>query len=366
MVALRRRRRLSLSHAIQGARFLSETLIFTSADRIAILAPHPDDESIATGGLIQAARAAGAGVRVIVLTDGDANFWPQRWIEKRWRIDTVARARWGARRREEARAAMRVLGLDAGDTAFFGFPDLGLTDLLMHADPKVPAALREEFVAFAPTCVVLPALGDRHPDHSAANILVRLALQDAGAKFPRLLEFAVHGGVAEGDAVCDLSDTQRRCKRAAILAHATQMRLSGKRFLRHAGAAEVFRAAAADAVENPRIPLHARAEGDGRLRVELDAELARRGFSVFVVMDGGKRSCRLLVPWKSAAAELPVFDAMQGKLARAARVEHAGRRVALVIESGCAQWRLGFVKLARPAPGFWVFDRHGWQAIVRS
>ena len=79
---------------------------------------------------------------LIVLTDGDANFWPQRWIEKRWRIDTVARARWGARRREEARAAMRVLGLDAGDTAFFGFPDLGLTDLLMHADPKVPAALR--------------------------------------------------------------------------------------------------------------------------------------------------------------------------------------------------------------------------------
>jgi len=345
---------------------LSDTLTFTSTDRVAIVAPHPDDESIATGGLIQAARAAGAAVRVIVLTDGDANVWPQRWIEKRWRIDAVARARWGARRREEARAAMRILGLEADAAVFFGLPDLGLTDLLMRADPAVPAALRHEFAAFAPTSVVLPSLGDRHPDHSAANILVRLALLGIDVKFPRLLEFAVHGGVADGTVACELDASRQDRKRAAILAHATQMRLSGKRFLRHAGAAEVFRAATADAVENPRIPLHAHAESGGRLRVELDAELARRGLSVFVVLDGGKRACRLLVPWKSAAAELPVFNATQGKLAHTARVEHVGRRVALTIESGCAQWRLGFAKLARPAPGFWVFDRHGWQAIVRS
>jgi len=24
------------------------------------------------------------------------------------------------------------------------------------------------------------------------------------------------------------------------------------------------------------------------------------------------------------------------------------------------------VKLARPSPGLWVFDRHGWQVIARS
>ncbi|HST27244.1 MAG TPA: PIG-L family deacetylase [Rudaea sp.] len=345
---------------------MSDTLTFTSTDRVAIVAPHPDDESIATGGLIQAAHAAGAAVRVIVLTDGDANVWPQRWIEKRWRIDAVARARWGARRREEARQAMRVLGLHDGDTVFFGLPDLGLTALLMRADTAMPAALRREFATFAPTCVVLPSLGDRHPDHSAANILVRLALLGIDAKYPRLLEFAVHGGVADGGVACELDARRQDRKRAAILAHATQMRLSGKRFLRYAGAVEIFRATTADAAENPHIPLRARADNDGRLRIELDTGRARRGSSLFVVMDGGKHACRWLVPWKSGSAALPVFDAAQGKEVGTARIEHAGKRVSLALGADAADWRLGFVKLACPEPGLWVFDRDGWQVIVRT
>src|SRR5689334_18241615 len=121
---------------------MSTTLTPVGSDRLLILAPHPDDESIASGGLIQIARAAGAAVRVLVLTDGDNNPWPQRWIEKRWRIDAAARARWGARRREEARAAMRILGLGDEVAGFLGLPDLGLTDLLMRGDVGVIRALR--------------------------------------------------------------------------------------------------------------------------------------------------------------------------------------------------------------------------------
>jgi LmbE family N-acetylglucosaminyl deacetylase len=350
---------------------LSDTLTFTSTDRVAIVAPHPDDESIATGGLIQAARAAGATVRVIVLTDGDANVWPQRWIEKHWRIDAIARARWGARRREEARDAMRVLGLAADAAVFLGLPDLGLTDLLMRADAGVVAALRGEFAAFAPSSIVLPSLVDRHPDHSAANILVRQALLGIDATFPRLLEFAVHGGVADGGVGCELDEGRRERKRAAILAHATQMRLSGKRFLRYAGPVEFFRASAADAAENPQIPLRARAGDDARLRVEIDAGRVRRDSCLFVVMDGvvmdgGRRACRLLVPWKPGAAALPVLDATQRKTVGTARVEHAGKRVWLALDADAADWRLGFVKFARPEPGLWVLDRDGWQVIIRT
>jgi LmbE family N-acetylglucosaminyl deacetylase len=351
---------------MQGTRFLSDRLTFTSTDRVAIVAPHPDDESIATGGLIQAARAAGAAVRVIVLTDGDANVWPQRWIEKRWRIDAVARARWGARRREEARDAMRVLGLDHGAAVFLGLPDLGLTDLLMRAEPAVPNALRREFATFSPTCVVLPSLGDRHPDHSAANILVRLALLGTDAKFPRLLEFAVHGGGGAGGVACELDASRQDRKRAAILAHATQMRLSGKRFLRYAGEFEVFSATKADAAEDPQIPLRARADNVGRLRVELDAGRARGNSSLFIVMDGGKRACRWLVPCKSGRAALPILDIVQGKAVGMARVEQAGKQVLLALDADIADWRLGFLKLGRPEPGLWVFDRNGWQVIVRT
>ena len=60
--------------------------------RILILAPHPDDESLGTGGLIQQALAAGAALRVLFITDGDNNPWPQRFIERRWFINAPERA----------------------------------------------------------------------------------------------------------------------------------------------------------------------------------------------------------------------------------------------------------------------------------
>src|SRR3954471_2440470 len=94
---------------------LAEELEIRPQDRVLVIAPHPDDESIGAGGLLQVARAAGAALRVIVLTDGDNNPWPQRWSEKRWHIGNAERARWGARRREEARAALRILGVAEQD-----------------------------------------------------------------------------------------------------------------------------------------------------------------------------------------------------------------------------------------------------------
>ncbi|MHB8446344.1 MAG: PIG-L deacetylase family protein [Rudaea sp.] len=345
---------------------MSDTLTITPTDRILIVAPHPDDESIATGGLIQAARAAGAAVRVIVLTDGDANVWPQRWIEKRWRIDAAARARWGARRREEAREAMRVLGLQEGDAVFLGLPDLGLTDRLMRADAAVTARLRTAIAEFAPSCIVLPSLADRHPDHSAAGILVRLALPGPGVQFPRLLEFAVHGGTADADAECDLNDRQQECKRAAILAHATQMRLSRKRFMRYSGAVEVFQTATAEARANPLVPLRAHADENGLLCVELDSGTLQRGQALFVVLEGNAQPCRLLVPWRSGSNALSVLGNTGGKARAIAGVERAGREVALMLQTGCADWRQGYVKMARAQPGIWVFDRFGWQVVGRS
>jgi LmbE family N-acetylglucosaminyl deacetylase len=42
-------------------------------DRVLILAPHPDDETIATGGIIQQAVAMGLPTRVVWLTYGDNN-----------------------------------------------------------------------------------------------------------------------------------------------------------------------------------------------------------------------------------------------------------------------------------------------------
>ena len=52
---------------------MKRPLTFKAADRLLVFAPHPDDETLATGELIQLARESGASVRVVFGTDGDNN-----------------------------------------------------------------------------------------------------------------------------------------------------------------------------------------------------------------------------------------------------------------------------------------------------
>jgi LmbE family N-acetylglucosaminyl deacetylase len=324
---------------------MSDALTIASSDRLLILAPHPDDESIATGGLIQIARDAGAAVRVVVLTDGDNNPWPQRWIEKRWRIDARARARWGARRRAEACAAMRVLGLDADAAVFLGLPDLGLTDLLMRNDADAMGMLRAAIDEFRPSVLIMPAVSDRHPDHSAAHILARSALAQSSA-MPRLLTFGVHGG-SSGETVVDLTEAQRSLKANAILAHASQMRLSRRRFLRYAGNVEAFDEAGPVAKENSKHPLRAWVRGDGKVEVRVDPLRwggTLYGHALFVVLDAGDR------------VRCPLGNAMP--------INQRHRELRAIVE--CPGNLPGYVKLARPQPGWRVFDRWGWQVIGQA
>src|SRR5262249_6212705 len=99
---------------------------FTAQSRLMVIAPHPDDESLACGIVVQRAVRAGARVRVIYATDGDNNPWPQRAIERKWCLTEFDRARWGQLRRKEALNALEVLGVRRSDAHFFALPDQGL------------------------------------------------------------------------------------------------------------------------------------------------------------------------------------------------------------------------------------------------
>lgn len=326
-------------------------------DRVLIVAPHPDDESIATGGIVLAARAAGASLRVIVLTDGDNNPWPQRWVEKRWTIDAAAQARWGARRRAEAGDAMRLLGVAEQDYRFLGLPDQGLTDLLMRADGDIIDALAREIQSFKPTEVVVPALSDRHPDHSAAFILVAQANAHAAASPSHVLTFAVHGGGSEkGSVVLGLSDAQRDTKREAIRAHASQMHLGGERFLKFARSEESYRRQPLPPVADPKHPLRARFDG-GRLNIEIDRSLWKsslRGLSLFIVGN----NVRWSVPLDDSNAI--VHDCIADTKGACAELKRNGDKWRVSIAATASAFP-GYVKLARRRPGIWVFDRFGWQ-----
>lgn len=195
--------------------------------RLLVLAPHPDDETIAAGGLLAHTVAAGASAQVIFLTSGDG--WP--WaLEAAWGMrapgpnDFLA---FGRLRMAEARTAGRRLGVPETKLRFLGLPDGGL-EALWRGGPTVTTAFRspttaveavpygdsvrptvpytwatavellEETLSRArPDVVILPHPADTHPDHAAAarfgmEAVCRLVGGRALARRTRVLFYLVH------------------------------------------------------------------------------------------------------------------------------------------------------------------------------
>lgn len=224
-----------------------QNLALTATDRLLVLAPHPDDESVATGGLLQHALAVGTRVLVVFFTDGDNNPWAQRATELRWRIGPSDRARFAVRRRGEVRAALERLGVPLADARFLGFPDQGTTDLLLHGNELAQRAMAEVLEECRPTVVVAPSLLDLHPDHSALAVLTALALAMSREPIPvrRRVRFLIHNPQLrsrrhEGSLVLPLSKPQQARKRAAIGCHKTQLVLRGSWLLSFAASEERY------------------------------------------------------------------------------------------------------------------------------
>ena len=83
----------------------------TAADRIVVVAPHPDDEVLGAGGLIQQACAVGAEVHVIYLTSGDHNQIAFKLYKLRLHLSAKQYVAFGVLRQHEAITAMAGLGV---------------------------------------------------------------------------------------------------------------------------------------------------------------------------------------------------------------------------------------------------------------
>ena len=215
-------------------------------ERTLIVAPHPDDDAIGAGGLIQRAVAGGADVRVVFATDGENNGWPQRFMHKKLVIRADDRARWGAMRRGEALEALARLGVDRQAARFLGFPDNKIAALARARCSKVLDSLRAVLDEFQPTLIVSPSSRDLHADHRALAYFVHRA---AGEGVP-IVTYVIHGDpIAERMAVrLHLTAREQLWKRQAIECHKSQLLLSRERFLSYARSVESFYAAEHEAV----------------------------------------------------------------------------------------------------------------------
>lgn len=122
--------------------------------RVAVVAAHPDDETLAVGGFLQALYAQAVELRIIVATDGEAAF-PM--------LDAAARARLARTRREELRAALHAHGLGRVPVTWLAFPDSGLAE---H-ERELASGLRPLLAGADASVVPWPL--DPHPDHQAAG-----------------------------------------------------------------------------------------------------------------------------------------------------------------------------------------------------
>src|SRR4029078_3443763 len=216
---------------------------FDSSSRLILFAAHPDDETLGCGVILQQAVSAGAAIRVVYVTDGDNNPWPQRAIERRWSLSAADKQRWGKLRRTEALAALRAFDVLLADVRFLGLPDQGLTDLLLRDCDTTLTRITQAIDDWSPTDILAPSLFDIHPDHNAVAVMMRLIFADFLPAGVLHWNYLVHGrSPAFFDNAFELSSSESEIarKREAIRCHQTQIKLSRRRFLQYAVRPERF------------------------------------------------------------------------------------------------------------------------------
>lgn len=188
---------------------------FTADDKVLVMAPHPDDESIGAAGVIQEALKAGAKVKVLYFTNGDHNELAFIVYEKRIVVRQGEFIHMGEVRRKESIGAMKSLGLKEEDLVFLGYPDFGTLEIftkywqttrpfkdILTRISSVPYAgclspnapyvgesilndIREVFVGFKPTKIFVSHPADVNRDHRALYLFLQVALWDLEKSTPR-------------------------------------------------------------------------------------------------------------------------------------------------------------------------------------
>jgi len=249
---------------------------FKSGDRLLVIAPHPDDESLCCAGAIQQAEQAGAQVYIVWMTSGDGFEFDAILLNREPRPDANDLLALGKQRMQEARKAAQILRIPPQHLYFLGFPDGGLMPVFLqhylepyrsrytgktavpYAGTVLPGAaftganlekaLGRVIAAVKPTVVLAPSPSEGNRDHAASGLAALRVLGKQG-QADTLRFYMVHGGLewplpkglhpslpltlpSRGKGLpwnrTDLSSTEVQLKAEAIRAHHSQMLVLGR------------------------------------------------------------------------------------------------------------------------------------------
>lgn len=183
------------------------------APRVLVIAPHPDDEVLATGGVIQEHLRKGHIVKVLLVTCGDGQ-------RRGLLLPSKHFLRLGERRYRESLKALQIIGVHEKRVIALGYPDRSLTHLRAESSqpytspytkactvpyewayrPGAPytheallADLHEIIIKERPHAIYLPHPRDRHGDHHAVYLFTHTVLRESGLH-PHLRHYLIHYG----------------------------------------------------------------------------------------------------------------------------------------------------------------------------
>jgi LmbE family N-acetylglucosaminyl deacetylase len=205
-----------------------QNLQIGQGERLLILAPHPDDETLSAAGVVQQVFQRGGTVRSVVITAGDA--YVGAIVEATGKANPARSdyLNYGEQRLEESRNVAKFLGKGFVHLDLLGFSDGSIYDMLVthwqrtHPDKsdytgfnRVPYReaedrgtaqdgqdLRNELLAILkdtkPTLIVFPDVMENDSDHAGLGMFALLAVNDwleghtPPHHDPRLLAYLIH------------------------------------------------------------------------------------------------------------------------------------------------------------------------------
>lgn len=194
--------------------------------RVLVIAPHCDDETLAAAGLIQQAERIGVEVRVVIETNGDGYLFATMADFRRIYPRSQDYVRMGSVRQGESLAALQSLGLQENQVYFLGYPDRGTPALWngywsrsnpyrspysnatqspyertynpqsVYAGEDLLQDLMAIIRSYQPDLLIYPHPDDVHPDHWGLSAFTRLALawvrRDLPDYHPGEMTYLVH------------------------------------------------------------------------------------------------------------------------------------------------------------------------------
>jgi LmbE family N-acetylglucosaminyl deacetylase len=205
-----------------------QTLEVGKGERLLVLAPHPDDESLSSAGLIKRVLENGGTVRTVVVTSGDAYVGAVMRDTGKRNPSAADYLAYGEKRLKESRLAAQLLGHGFIHLDLLGFSDGSIySALVSHWRRNNP--MRSEYTGFddvpyreaedrglaqdgqdllnelvsilretKPSLVAFPDVMENDSDHAGLGMFALLAVHDWLSQLPnnhlhpRLLAYLIH------------------------------------------------------------------------------------------------------------------------------------------------------------------------------